>query len=251
MTPVFDAANASRCAIAIMAKVPQAGRSKTRLCPPLSPEEAACLSGAFLRDMTAMVARAAVLAPIDGFVAYAPAGAAALMREHVVPGTRLLVADGAGIEDAGVAGFGRPLLQTIRTLLGLGYGSACVLNSDSPTLPETMLAAAAGVLADGVGKAVLGPASDGGYYLLGLRAAQACLFANIAWSTADVAEQTRRQARRAGVTMIELACWYDVDDRDSLRRLLRDLRPDASNGAAATAAMLSRLGLRERLELLA
>jgi rSAM/selenodomain-associated transferase 1 len=247
MTLDFDPANVGRCAIAIMAKAPQAGRCKTRLCPPLLPEEAAALSGAFLWDMTATMALAGLVAPIDGFVAFAPAGSEALLRTWLAPGMRLLVADGVGVEEAGVAGFGRPLLQTVRALLAAGYDSACVLNSDSPTLPAGVLVEAAAVLAEGEAGAVLGPASDGGYYLLGLRSAAAVMFADIAWSTADVAAQTRRQARLAGLSMVELAGWYDVDDQDSLLRLLRDVERDGGDGVAATASALNRLGLRERM----
>jgi rSAM/selenodomain-associated transferase 1 len=230
------------CAIAIMAKTPQPGRSKTRLCPPLRAEEAAALSAAFLRDMTTTIRIAAHEAAIDAYVAFCPAGSEAGLADHLAPGTRLLLADGAGIDDPGVVGFGRPLLQTIRTLLARGYTSACVLNSDSPTLPAALLVEAATLLA-GAADAVLGPATDGGYYLLGLRAAHPLLFADIAWSTAAVADQTRAQAHRAGLAMAELAPWYDVDDAASLRRLTADLDRYGPRTAPATAARLAALGL--------
>jgi rSAM/selenodomain-associated transferase 1 len=225
-----------------MAKTPQPGRSKTRLCPPLRPEEAAALSAAFLRDMTGTIHTAAQHAAIDAYVAFCPAGSEAGLRPHLAPGTGLLLADGAGIVEPGVSGFGCPLLQTIRLLLGRGYASACVLNSDSPTLPAAYLAEAARSLT-GPADAVLGPASDGGYYLLGLRAAHACLFADIAWSTDQVADQTRAQARRAGLAMVELGGWYDVDDAASLRRLTGDLHRNGPAIAPATAARLAALGL--------
>jgi rSAM/selenodomain-associated transferase 1 len=233
-----------RCAIAIMAKAPQAGRSKTRLCPPLAPEEAASLSAAFLADMTATVQRAAQAAPIDGWVAYAPAGTEAALRPHIAPGTQLLLADGATVEAPGVAGFGRALLQTMRSLFARGYGSVCVLNSDSPTLPAAYLADAARLLHAGPDRAVLGPVSDGGYYLLGLRRPEAWLFADIAWSTSVVAAQTRAQAQRAGLDMAGIPPWYDVDDAASLRRLLHELeQPDAPQ-APATVRALARLDER-------
>ena len=62
------------CAIGVMAKSPRVGYSKTRLCPPLSPEQAARLGAAFLRDTTETVRAAAAFVPIAGYVAYAPAG---------------------------------------------------------------------------------------------------------------------------------------------------------------------------------
>ena len=64
----------------VMAKAPQPGRAKTRLCPPLHPKQAAELSAAFLRDVTENIALAARAAPIHGHVAYAPAGAEACLQ---------------------------------------------------------------------------------------------------------------------------------------------------------------------------
>ena len=83
------------CAIGVMAKAPRPGFSKTRLCPPLRPDQAARLSAAFLRDITENIALAARDAPIAGYIAYAPAGAEASFEGHLAPGTRLLLADGS------------------------------------------------------------------------------------------------------------------------------------------------------------
>ena len=79
------------CAIGVMAKAPQAGRSKTRLCPPLLPAQAAALSTAFLRDVTENIAAAARSAEIAGLIAYAPAGSEALFGGHLAEGTGLLL----------------------------------------------------------------------------------------------------------------------------------------------------------------
>jgi rSAM/selenodomain-associated transferase 1 len=236
-----------RCAIAIMAKAPVPGRSKTRLCPPLTPQEAAGLSSSFLADMAATLCHAGTLAPIDPVIAYAPAGTEAALRQHLPAGLRLLLADGAGIDSPGVTGFGCVLLQTCRFLLAEGYGAVCVLNSDSPNLPADLLIEAASLLATSPAPVVLGPAVDGGYYLLGLTQTHATLFADIAWSTENVAAQTRAQAERAGLVVETLAPWYDVDDAASLRRLLHDLDSSGAATAPATAARLDALGLRTRL----
>src|SRR6202008_1002066 len=69
-------------AIGVMAKAPEAGRSKTRLCPPLLPQQAALLSAAFLRDTTQSMAAAARWAPIVAYAAYAPIGSEALLGRH-------------------------------------------------------------------------------------------------------------------------------------------------------------------------
>ena len=239
---------AGRCAIAVMAKVPQAGRSKTRLTPTLSADMAAAMSAAFLRDTTENIGLAARLAPLDGYVAYAPAGLEALFDGHLSEHTRLLLADGAGDMPERVDGFGRCLFDAMRELLGRGYGAVCVLNSDGPTLPTDHLVLAASILSRPGDRAVLGPAEDGGYYLLGLKRTHHALFADIAWSTGDVAAQTRARAAEIGLELIELPSWYDVDDRVSLDRLLRAFELDEDGyGAPATRAAVKRLGIRERL----
>lgn len=80
-------------AMAVMARAQIAGRSKTRLRPPLSPDQAAALSRAFLSDITADVAVAAYNAQIDGWIAYAPSGAEAGLASWAALGTRLVLAD--------------------------------------------------------------------------------------------------------------------------------------------------------------
>ena len=95
------------CAIAVMAKVPHPGRSKTRLVPPFSPENAAALSAAFLRDMTENLRILSESVPIAPYVAYAPAGAESHFGTTLAPGTNLLLADGRADIPATVAGFGR------------------------------------------------------------------------------------------------------------------------------------------------
>src|ERR1700756_5216160 len=83
------------CAIGAMAKSPRVGYSKTRLCPPLRPEQAARLSAAFLRDTTDTIRAAAASVPIAGYVAYAPAGTEETLMPHLAPGTSLILADGS------------------------------------------------------------------------------------------------------------------------------------------------------------
>jgi rSAM/selenodomain-associated transferase 1 len=242
--------NASTCAIAVMAKAPQAGRSKTRLVPPLTPEQAAALSAAFLRDITENIAAAGRFAPIHGYVAYAPHGLEALFDGHLATGTRLVLADGRPDMPHAVKSFGRCLLHAVRSLLAEGYDSACVLNSDSPTLPTGILTRTAKLLAQPGDRAVLGPADDGGYYLLGLKAPHAHLFEDIVWSTESVAERTATRAREIGLELVTLPTWYDVDDAASLYRLIDRFDEPASPedaslipfAAPATAAYIRQLG---------
>jgi rSAM/selenodomain-associated transferase 1 len=243
-------------AIAVMAKAPCPGKSKTRLVPHLTAEQAAILSAAFLGDVTANLARAAAAAAaaIVPYLAYAPAGTANLFDDIVAPGTRLLLADGSGHAPAGVQGFGRCLLHAIEAMLAQGHQAACVLNADSPNLPTQFLLTAAASLAR-ADCVVMGPAEDGGYYLLGMRAAHAHLFAGIDWSTSHVAAQTRARAAEAGLTLVELDPWYDVDEPASLARLAAELngaRPrgafEAPHTASCLAHMATAMPLLERHE---
>jgi len=242
-----DDENAAYCAIAVMAKAPRPGRCKTRLTPPLAPDQAAALSAAFLRDTTENIVTAGHAQKIHPWAAYAPAGSEHLFDGHLADGTRLVLADGSPDMPPQVQGFGRSLLHAIQALLKRGYGAACVLNSDGPTLPTAYLAEAARLLAQPGDRAVLGPANDGGYYLLGLRQAHAQMFADIVWSTEFVAAQTIARAGEIGLEVVTLPVWYDVDDAAALQRLVADLSSQPGAGAhfaaPATRACLHRLGL--------
>ncbi len=210
------------------------------------------MSAAFLRDATENIQAAAREAAIAGYVAFAPAGLDHLFNGLLAEGTRLVLADGEGDMPPGVEGFGRSLLHATRALFAQGYGSVCVLNSDSPTLPTSLLVRAARILAQPGDHAVLGPAEDGGYYLLGMKAPHAGLYAGMSWSTDRVAQQTREAARGLGVALHELDPWYDVDDRIALQRLIVEASAPGSHDptpfpAPATAACLARFGLPARL----
>jgi hypothetical protein len=240
------------CAIGVMAKAPRPGYSKTRLSPPLRPDQAAALSAAFLRDISENIALAARQVPITGYIAYAPDGQEAMFDGLLAPGTGLLLADGSPLMPPDVQGFGRCLLHAVLAMLARGHRSAVVLNSDSPTLPTALLMRTAAALAAEGDRVVLGPADDGGYYLLGMKAAHAHLFSGIAWSTDSVAETTRLRAAQLGLPVVELPTWYDVDDHAALIRLLDETAtPVASNGllpyaAPFTALALARMGMRAR-----
>jgi uncharacterized protein len=232
------------CGIAFMAKASTPGRAKTRLVPPLTFDQAAALNTAFLRDVAGNVLLAARLAApaarIAGYAACCPAGSEAFF--HRTLPTEI------GLIDAALPNFGDCLFHAIREILARGHGSAVVLNSDSPTLPTAVLVEAAAILALPGDRAVLGPSSDGGYFLLGLKTAHRRMFEDIAWSTERVAEQTLQRAREINLEVHRLPVWYDVDDIDSLRRLYAELcgkdprmhRIDAHHPyrAAETAALM-------------
>jgi len=216
------AAASGTCGVAVMAKASAPGRTKTRLVPPLTFDEAAALNTAFLRDVADNLLAAARHAAIAGYAAYAPPGSEGFFRGLLPPAI--------GLIDAGLPNLGDCLFRTIGEILARGHGSAVVLNSDSPTLPTAFLVETAEMLARPGERAVLGPASDGGYYLLGLKTAHRRLFEDIAWSTERVAAQTLERARGIGLDVHMLPVWYDVDDIEGLRRLAGEVYRPHSRG---------------------
>ncbi|MGH7092805.1 MAG: TIGR04282 family arsenosugar biosynthesis glycosyltransferase [Stellaceae bacterium] len=221
-----------------MAKAPRVGEAKTRLVPPLSPEEAAGLSACFIRDAAENIAKAAKQTAIEGYIAYSPPGAEVEFAPLLADGTRLLSSPRVGL--------GLSLYDAANSLLDAGYGSVCLINSDSPTLPTAILVDAARALSAPDDRVVLGPAEDGGYYLIGLKQPHAGLFHGIAWSTDAVFAQTAARARAIGLEPIVLPSWYDVDDAEALRRLGAELcdaeiAGEAPGRASHTAAFLRNL----------
>jgi glycosyltransferase A (GT-A) superfamily protein (DUF2064 family) len=140
---------AGSCGIAIMAKASAPGRTKTRLVPPLTFEQAAALNTAFLRDVVGNLSLAGSYAALARYVAFAPAGAEEFFR-----GT--LPSD-IGLIDACLPNLGDCLQHTIEEIFARGHASAVVLNSDSPTLPTALLVETADALARPGERAVLGP----------------------------------------------------------------------------------------------
>jgi uncharacterized protein len=231
------------CAIAVMAKASAPGRTKTRLVPPLTFDEAAALNTAFLQDVADNLLLAGRHAGIAGYVAFAPPGSEDFFR-GILPSP-------IGLIDACLPTLGDCLVRTTQEIFARGHGTAVLLNADSPTLPTGFLIEAADVLAEPGERAVLGPSSDGSYYLVGLKSVHRRLFEDIAWSTAQVAAQTLERAREINLDVHVLPAWYDVDDVEDLRRLSREVRHLRSPGTeldprephypVATAALLANL----------
>lgn len=203
-----------RCALALMAKVPFAGPVKTRLTPPLSPEEAAALSTCFLRDMTTNVLSMNGDGT-EGVVLYTPANAEGFLHDLLPAGFKLMAQRGDTL--------GQRLINAAAELLSNEFDSVCLINSDSPTLPDEILKTAASLLAQDGDRVVLGPSEDGGYYLIGLKHPHGQLFGRIAWSTADVLAHTIERAAEINLPVELLPSWYDVDDAATLRLLCDEL----------------------------
>lgn len=212
-----DARASGLCALAMMIKAPRAGSSKTRLAPPLSHEEAAHLSLRFLRDTAENIARACdeTGGAAMGVACYTPVGAESAFDELLPAGFALLAQRGET--------FGERLSNATFDLLAVGYASLCLIDSDSPTLPTAALVAAVAELSRPGDRCVLGPADDGGYYLIGVKGAHRQLFERIDWSTGRVARQTVERAEELSLPVALLPAWYDVDDATTLTRLCAEL----------------------------
>ncbi|HJU15283.1 MAG TPA: TIGR04282 family arsenosugar biosynthesis glycosyltransferase [Stellaceae bacterium] len=235
------------CAIAIMAKASVAGAVKTRLVPPLSPAEAAAFNTCCLADVAANIGAAAQAAPIRGFAAYDPAGAEDFFAA-VLPDDFALLPPRPPVPL--YSGIGHSLYHAARDLLAAGFGSLCLVNADSPTLPTQFLVEAVRLLQEPGDRVVLGPAADGGYYLIGLKRLHAPLFQAIAWSTAQVCRQTVARAEQLGIAVAALGEWYDVDDGASLALLARELlhgdgRYRGGFAAPRTTAFVKELAARD------
>lgn len=202
-------------ALAIMCKAPVSGESKTRLCPPLRPEEAAALSACFIADVAASVALAASAGTARGYAVMTPEGAEAAFAGLLPEDVSILPQRGADLSAR--------LVNATRELLAVGHAGVCFINADGPTLPPALLAMAVAALREPGEKVVLIPAIDGGYALIGLNREAPGLFADIAWSTSQVLAQTLVRAAGLGLPVSILPAWYDVDDAAGLELLCHEL----------------------------
>lgn len=231
------------CALGLMAKAPLVGEVKTRLVPPLTAHEAAALNVCFLRDMAANIKTVSETEAASGLVVYTPTGSESAF--DILPeGFELLVQHGPSLGDR--------LCNATDDLLRQGYGAVCLINSDSPTLPQSILIRAIELLAIDGDRVVLGAAEDGGYYLIGLKHAHRTLFRGIAWSTSDVLVHTKQRAVEIDLPVEMLPSWYDVDDGDTLHRLCEELffKPSLNGAypAAHTRAFLNSIIKTEGLQ---
>jgi len=200
----------------VVAKSPRSGQVKTRLCPPLSPLDAAGLHHAFLRDTTARVCG---LADVRVVLAYAPPEDRELFAE---------VSEGAVLLPQSDGDLGERLSAMFESLYARGFRRIVALGADTPTLPLAFVHRAFALLDLPDVGAVLGPAEDGGYYLIGLRGPQPHVFHGIPWSTGRVFAETKQRAEDTGLGVACLPPWWDVDTFADLGRLVEALRADAA-----------------------
>jgi len=216
----------------LFAKRPRLGAVKTRLVPPLRPNEALALYEAILEDQLRFVRSLATedrAVEICSDEAWTPRGPLAEAS-----------ADLAASEQ-GPGDLGARMLRAFERSFRGGAARAVIVGADCPTLPASRVEEAFARLVAGAG-AVVSPAEDGGYVLIGLKELVPALLADVPWGGPEVMHVTRQRAEGASVDLIELDSWYDVDDARDLARVHRDLaRPGGRARAPATARCLEAL----------
>ena len=215
-------------ALIIVAKQPQAGRTKTRLSPPLSGQQAASLYYHFLLDTLELMQQVEIAQPI---LAYTPDKAEPFFRDIAPDGFEFVPQIGPDL--------GERLHNVLSHCLQGGYRQAVVMDSDSPTLPVDTLRQAFRALDDPAVDMVLGPCEDGGYYLIGLKSPCAALFRGVPMSTPQVAAETLQRAQEQGLRVARLAHWYDVDLYADIERLHKELQSLPDDRARHTRAFLA------------
>ena len=212
-----------REALVVMARVPSDTRGKSRLTRELGGEHLELRRALLLDTLDAVRDVEAA----DLFVAFEPAESIGEMRALVGDSARLFPQQGDTLGDRMRNAFAR--------LFAAGYSTVVMIGSDLPSLPTPHVAQAFQYLRDRPDALVIGPASDGGYYLIGMRRLRPALFTSIPWSTADVLSTTTSIAERCGLPVSFVPPWHDVDTVDDLRRVLRDLHGATRTRAWATA----------------
>jgi uncharacterized protein len=211
-------------ALLVIAKRPMPGQTKTRLTPPLSPEQAAELYEYFLQD-TLDLARA--VPNVTRIIAYAPSGAEEYFT-RLAPDYALMPQIGNDL--------GERLDNALNQCLHNGFARAVIMDSDSPTLPADFVARAFAELEHA--DVALGPCEDGGYYLIGVKQPQPRLLREVKMSTSNVLRDTLALARAENLRVALLESWYDVDTVAELEHLREELRLPKNGTAPRTRKFL-------------
>ncbi len=212
----------SHAALVIFAKAPIPGQVKTRLCPPLTPDEAATLHGSFVLDTLerTKLATTTLKLPFDRYLACAPSSSHVFFK---------IMEERQGVKTIDQVGddLGARMNQVCESMFARGYSRVVMIGTDVPTVPLNHFAQAQDQLEHH--DLVLGPALDGGYYLIGLKRKTPELFTGIPWSTNQVLKLTQDKAATMGLKTALLELWRDVDTIADLQALIEANIADSKN----------------------
>jgi rSAM/selenodomain-associated transferase 1 len=219
--------------LGLFGKHPTPGQVKTRLADEVGAEVAARLYAAFMDDLAFHFR----LTGDNRVLGYWPADSATYFDQYAKLGYELWPQPNGDL--------GQKIISFFKYALREEGSRAVLVGTDSPTLPGEFVEQAFAMLEQV--DCVLGPATDGGYYLIGLRRPVPSLFENIAWSSANVLAQTLQRAAVGGLSLNVLPPWYDVDDLQGLQVLAGHLRAMTLAGQThpcpVTAQVLNQLHL--------
>ena len=207
--------NPSHEMLIIFTRFPIPGKTKTRMIPALGENGAARLQEAMTGHT---VFRARVWAAVSG----------ARIRVHHTGASAKKFRRWLGPEleyvEQGAGDLGARMARAIEEGLRDGASRVVLMGCDCPDIEARHLDTAFAALKDH--DAVVGPATDGGYYLIGMRQCHGRLFGNMTWGTDSVLAETRRRAQAQGLRLAELEPLHDIDEPDELDHWIRHSTPD-------------------------
>lgn len=189
----------------VFAREPLPGKVKSRLAAAVGDQEAAVLYETMLQDVLKTVRQ---LSDVETIVYWA-------CGEESLP--RLSEKHQCTSRQQSLGDLGQRMQGAFEEMFAGGFNACCIIGSDAPDLPQTYIQDAFRTLETRRADIVLGPARDGGYYLLGLRQVWRQLFDNISWGSADVLQQSLTAARGAGAVTALLPEWQDIDTVEDLQ----------------------------------
>ncbi len=211
-----------RVVVAMVARAPSVP-GKLRLAAGLTPGQHLALREALFDDGVDCLCGAGQAAHA---VVFEPAEARDEVRQRVPHGVALVPQTDGDL--------GARMMAACEHLLAAGASGVVLIGSDLPDLPASRIERAVGAILEAPGQVVIGPATDGGYYLIGLTACHRPLFTGIEWGTPAVLAQTCQRAAEAGLSVVTLEPWDDVDTPGDLERLAAR----ATGGARHTRAWI-------------
>ena len=203
-------------ALICFTRVPRPGLTKTRLLPVLTPEQCAGLHWAFLRDL------ARVYGAVDAhlFVAYTPDEDWEALKPVFPTARGFFPQEGADL--------GQKMYNAIARVLAMGYEGVVLTGADLPLLEPRHLLGGFAVLQNA--DIAIGPTSDGGYYLIGMKQPRQEVFAISGYGGSSVYESTVAAAKNAGLSVAPAPVCDDVDTPEDLRHIAAQCAPDSFTG---------------------
>jgi rSAM/selenodomain-associated transferase 1 len=214
----------------LIAKRPRLGHVKTRLVPPLTTEQALLLYRSFLMDQLRFLRSLSDCCEVAVY----------LDGSCPAPEQLELGLTGLPVRPQGRGDLGARLFRAFDGSFRAGAGVTIAMGSDSPTLPARHVLDGFDALEQGA-DAVVAPAEDGGYVLIGMRQPLPELFRDIPWDGPDVLRETLARARDGQFAVRILAPWYDVDDAGGLSKLVAEIARSGPSRAPATARYIAAL----------